>query len=198
MHLERKLNFLFLIMLIAQVLIVWYSFYFYSDHQAILQTASRLSGRLSLLLFSLIFLTYGQSPTAVRSWFNLYFIFAVAHVIHLVELLTYQALAGNLSRLINFRVLGGIIAYVLIVAMPVVQYIRGKGKIAKISLIRLEYFYLVFVWMIFFLTYLPRILGTLTTVGGSYYEFVISFGWLIFMMLFKIVQRVRLLRSASV
>jgi ammonia channel protein AmtB len=84
-----------------------------------LQTVTRFSGRLSLFLFSAIFLFYNRST--ITAWLSdkFYLLFAVVHGIHLIELLLFVSMSG--IKLIPIRVAGGFMAYVYIFLMPLLQ-----------------------------------------------------------------------------
>lgn len=148
-----------------------------------LHTTTRFSGRLSLLAFSLILLLYDK-----RGMIRLdraFFIFALLHGIHLIELLLYVRISG--VELIPIRVFGGFIAYALIFAMPVFVLKKDKGELSVKNFHRIENVYFSYVWLIFFLTYLPRVMGTLPNVGGTFMEHVILFSWVILLGVIKMV-----------
>jgi hypothetical protein len=54
-----------------------------------------------------------------------------------------------------------------------------------------------YVWLIFFLTYLPRVQGTLPSAGGSYWEHVALLGWVSLLLGMKITSLLRIKPSAS-
>jgi hypothetical protein len=143
-----------------------------------LHITTRFSGRLSLLFFS-VFLISREQPVLMR-WVssNPFLLFAIIHGIHLVELLTYVQLSGN--ALIPLRLAGGFLAYAMIFVMP---FVHEKLNPVK-SRIRNVYF--VYIWFIFFMSYLPRVMGQLPDVGGSYPEFVVLFIWVIGLGLYKL------------
>jgi len=148
-----------------------------------LHTTTRFSGRLSLLAFSLILLLYDK-----RGMIRLdraFFIFALLHGIHLIELLLYVSISG--VELIPLRVFGGFIAYALIFAMPFLVLKKDKGELSAKNFNRIEGVYFSYVWLIFFLTYLPRVMGTLPNVGGTFMEHVILFSWVILLGVIKMV-----------
>lgn len=149
-----------------------------------LQATTRFSGRLSLLIFSIIFLA--NKPSEIYSWLSRkpFHIFALAHGIHLIELSTFILLSG--TPLIPYRVAGGFIAYSLIFLMPILADRLEAGRFSqkKFDLISIIFQY--FVWGIFFLTYLPRVRGTLFNVGGSYLEHVALLGWISLMLGMKL------------
>ncbi|HPW61351.1 MAG TPA: hypothetical protein PLJ13_03590 [Cyclobacteriaceae bacterium] len=142
-----------------------------------LQAVTRFSGRASLLIFSLIFLFQNHKHLKVKSILSekYFLIFAIAHGIHLVELLSFVYLSGN--PLIPIRLAGGFLAYVLIFMMPYAQSMFERNKLSLKAFSSLTLIYLYYVWFIFFMSYLPRVRGTLTNVGGSYSEFVVLLAW---------------------
>ena len=107
-----------------------------------LQATTRFSGRFSLLLFSIIFLA--NRPANMYPWLSKkpFHIFAMAHGIHLLELLTFLYVSG--SEIIPYRVAGGFIAYALIFLMPFLADRREHGKLEekkfKILTIVFQYF----------------------------------------------------------
>jgi hypothetical protein len=141
-----------------------------------LQTITRFSGRLSLLLFSAIFLLFNR-PYTITAWLSdrFYLLFAIVHGIHLMELLLYVYLSG--IQLIPYRIAGGVVAYAFIFAMPFVQSYRMRGRISKKTYSTLETIFVYYVWLVFFLTYLPRVQGKLPQAGGSFAEHVALLGW---------------------
>ncbi len=142
-----------------------------------LQAVTRFSGRASLLIFSLIFLFQNHKHLNVKSILSekYFLIFAIAHGIHLIQLLSFVYLSGN--PLIPIRLAGGFLAYVLIFMMPYAQSMFERNKLSLKTFSSLTLIYLYYVWFIFFMSYLPRVRGTLTNVGGSYSEFVVLLAW---------------------
>ena len=152
---------------------------------AALQTTTRFSGRLSLFLFSLIFLLHNK-PVILHNWLSekFYLLFAIVHGIHLIELLAYVYLAD--VRLIPMRLAGGFLAYVFIFIMPFLSSYARLGKITLKRFFAFEAIFLYFTWLVFFLTYLPRVQGKLPTAGGSYAEHVALLGWVSTMLGIKL------------
>jgi hypothetical protein len=150
-----------------------------------LQTTTRFSGRLSLFLFSLIFLLHNK-PVILHNWLSekFYLLFAIVHGIHLIELLAYVYLAD--VRLIPMRLAGGFLAYVFIFIMPFLSNYARSGKITLKRFFTFEAIFLYFTWLVFFLTYLPRVQGKLPTAGGSYAEHVALLGWVSTMLGIKL------------
>jgi hypothetical protein len=176
---------LFLV-IVAEMLIIALAIWNYGVTLPGLQAATRFSGRFSLFLFSLIFLFIHHEHLNVRMFLseNFYAVFAVAHGIHLVELITYVSLSGN--ELIPIRVAGGALAYLFIFAMPYLYYLSQQNKLSTTRFAKAELVYTFYLWLIFFLTYLPRVQGKLPNVGGTYQEHVILLGWVGTLLGFKI------------
>ena len=150
-----------------------------------LQAVTRFSGRASLGIFSIIFLFHNHPVINIKKWLSdrFFLMFAIAHGIHLFELLSYLHFSG--TPVILLRLTGGIVAYAMIFLMPWLQVKFEKGQITEKRFDQVVLIYLYYVWFIFFMTYLPRVRGELPMAGGSYKEFVILLGWVSIMMGFK-------------
>lgn len=151
-----------------------------------LQALTRFSGRASLIIFSLIFLFQHHQFIKIKSILSdkYYLVFAIAHGIHLVELLTYVYLSG--IPLVPIRLAGGFLAYLLIFVMPWMEMQFQQAKITSKQFSILSLIYLYYVWLIFFMTYLSRVQGTFPNAGGSYAEHVILLGWVSLMLGLKL------------
>jgi hypothetical protein len=171
--------------LVAELACLFLAFYFYGFEKEALQATVRFSGRLSLLYFSLLFLL-----SLKNNWLqeflspNPFAGFALAHGIHLVELLTYQYMFG--SGFVPVRALGGFVAYVFIFMLPFFYSAYQLGKVKEKTFNIFNNIFLFYVWFVFFITYLPRVQGKLPNVGGSYQEFVILLSWVCMMLGMKI------------
>jgi hypothetical protein len=150
-----------------------------------LQTTTRFSGRLSLFLFSAIFLMHSK-PATLHAWLSekFYLLFAIVHGIHLIELLAFVYLTD--VKLIPMRIAGGFLAYVFIFFMPLLSDYARSGKITAKRFFAFETIFLYFTWLVFFLTYLPRVQGKLPSAGGSYAEHVALLGWVSTMLGIKL------------
>ncbi|MCW5912505.1 MAG: hypothetical protein KIT62_15660 [Cyclobacteriaceae bacterium] len=151
-----------------------------------LQAVTRFSGRVSLAIFSIIFLFHNHRNVRLSAILSdrYFLILAIAHAIHLAELLSYILLSGN--ALIPVRLAGGFLAYSLIFFMPYAhwQFKQNRFPVKTYSVLSLVYLY--YVWFVFFMTYLPRVRGTLPGAGGSYTEFVVLLAWVSFMLGIKL------------
>jgi hypothetical protein len=151
-----------------------------------LQAVTRFSGRASLAIFSFIFLFHNHPHIKLKAILSdqYFLVFAIAHAIHLAELLSFILLSGN--ELIPLRLTGGFLAYAIIFLMPYFQYKVDTDRLSEKKFKTITLVYLYYVWFIFFMTYLPRVRGELPHVGGSYKEFVILLAWVSTMMGVKI------------
>jgi hypothetical protein len=153
-----------------------------------LQAIARYSGRLSLFIFSIIFLLHHQPGNLLKRILSekFFLVFAVAHGVHLVELLSYVYLSG--TELIPYRVAGGMLAYSFIFVMPWLDERFRHGKLPERRYNQFSLVYLYYIWFIFVMSYVPRVMGTLPNAGGSYSEFVVLLGWVFLMLGIKLSQ----------
>ena len=138
------------------------------DMTLFFQASARLSGRVSLLFFLFYGIYATRNPSvetgsvALSVKTTLVRDFAVIHVIHWVFLVIAVILSG--FELVPFRVLGGSLAYLMIVLMPLIYQ---KKLLATVSLTTLQHVYIFYVWLIFFMTYLSRVRGQTPTATGN-------------------------------
>jgi hypothetical protein len=170
---SRKLIILFIVI---ELVIIVLAFLTERFSLGALQTITRFSGSLSLFLFSAIFLLYNK-PYTITAWLSdrFYLIFTIVHGIHLAELLTFVYLAN--IELVPHRLAGGFIAYLFVFAMPFLQSFKMRGQISNRTYSILETVFVYYVWLVFFLTYLPRVQGKIPIAGGSFAEHVALLGW---------------------
>ena len=175
LHMSIKKGLLFVI--VAELMVGLLALNHYGLTLQGLQATTRFSGRLSLFIFTFIFLFLPFSRERLSRIFssNPFLLFAVAHGIHLFELLSYVYLSQ--ADLIPVRLAGGFLAYIFIFLMPFVQTSFLSGKIDRKKYSLAENIYDYYVWFIFFMSYLPRVQGKLPNVGGTYAEFLLLFVW---------------------
>jgi len=152
-----------------------------------LQATTRFSGRLSLFIFSFIFLLYPKDKIVLTFYLSekFFLALAIAHGIHLVELLSYVSLSG--TQLVPYRVVGGFLAYAMIFLMPLFQQRAETGKLSAGRYRSLGMVYIFYVWLIFFMTYVGRLRAELPNAGGTRAEYLTLMGWVILMLGMKIV-----------
>lgn len=151
-----------------------------------LQATTRFSGRLSLAIFTFLFilLPFNRKGLSQILSSKPFLVFAIAHGIHLMELLSYVYFSD--ANLIPTRLAGGFLAYVFIFVMPSLQSYYESGKIGKKKFKIAENIYLYYVWFIFFMSYLPRVQGKLPHVGGSYKEFLVLLIWVCTLLILRL------------
>lgn len=155
-----------------------------------LQTMIRYSGWLSLMLFSFIFLQH-QHPQIIQQWLSAEYLllFAIVQGIHLLELFLYTWLAKPVLN--PYRLVGGGLSYVFIFSMPVIFNRFRRGEISSNSFTRIETVFVYFIWLVYFMTYLPEVQGRVNVTGGSYGERVASLGWVSILMGYKLSSLMR-------
>ena len=176
-----------ILVVIAELLVAALAINNYGWNISGLQATTRFSGRLSLFIFSFVFLLYPRDKGVLHFYLSekFFLAFAVAHGIHLGELLSYVWLSGTV--LVPYRLAGGFIAYVLIFVMPVIQQRAEVGKLSPKRYQSIGYVYLFYVWLIFFMTYVGRLRAELPNAGGSREEYLTLIGWVVVMLGIKIV-----------
>ncbi|HEU5291030.1 MAG TPA: hypothetical protein VFU05_10330 [Cyclobacteriaceae bacterium] len=186
-----------LLILLAELLVGLLAIYNYGFTLEGLQATTRFSGRLSLVIFSLIFiyLTFNREKLASFLSVKPFHVFAIAHGIHLIELLTYVYLSKN--ELIPIRLAGGFLAYVFIFIMPFIHTQFISERLAPKKYMLAEGIYLYYVWFIFFMSYLPRVQGKLPHAGGNYWEFVVLLCWVCLLIGAKLLSQFNLIPRRS-
>ena len=185
---------IFILFFLLEVAIVVAGFYTEGPTATGWQTITRFSGRLSLFLFSIIFLLQ-HKPESLHHWLSdkFFLLFAMVHGIHLVELITYVRMSG--VSLIPIRVAGGALAYLLIFLMPVLWHYRMQGRISVEKFFVIQTVFMYYTWFVFFLTYLPRVQGKLPQAGGNYFEHVALLGWVSTMLGIKLAGLIQFRRN---
>ena len=156
----------------CNLLIFAYCYTSFSDDLLFWQTWTRLSGRVSFLIFACLFvqqtLLFFAPQRAFKSVAfvskNMFMAFLITHGIHLYILANYIPLSGNFPILA--RALGGIFAYILVFAVPILEYFMIENK----WLTRLKFLYIYWLGFVMFMTYFPRVQGTMPQVGGTWAE----------------------------
>jgi hypothetical protein len=140
------------------------------------QASARLSGRVSLLYFSFLFIYTTLNPSVesdsepLKIKYILARNFAILHVIHWFLLATAVSMSG--FNIVPYKLMGGALAYLMIVLLPLIL----SGKLfPNLSLRFTLNVYLPYVWLIFFVTYLTRVLGKAAPITGimpAYYVLI--------------------------
>jgi DMSO/TMAO reductase YedYZ heme-binding membrane subunit len=138
-----------------------------------LQALARYSGRAGLLWFALVFsiaplhrLAPGEwTRLALRRRRSLGLAFGAHHLVHLVELLTYLEVSGKGFDV--SRAAGGMVGYAFLVAMMLTSTDKAVARLGAKNWKRLHRTGLWYLWIVFLLTYLPRVRGQRPTAGGG-------------------------------
>jgi hypothetical protein len=165
--------------LVVEVAILFISYLLFPEVEDTFRHAARYSGRLSAVLFLFVFFLYSRSyplPLSgnprVKKMVKL---FALVHVIHWLFLAASVYL--NYVSLETVKVIGGSLAYAMIVAAPfLLHQVNFKFQ--------LVYFY--YVSLVMILTWLARIKGDFQGASPSWIHYVLMgttigccayFGW---------------------
>jgi methionine sulfoxide reductase heme-binding subunit len=139
-----------------------------------LQAVTRYTGRAGLFWFAVVFVMAGshrfsgdddtgRALTITRG-------FALHHTVHLGLLLTYLRASGHDIQL--SRAAGGMLGYVLLYATVATSTAAAADRIGISRWRAFHQAGLWYLWIVFVLTYLPRILGKLPGAGGGPIEFL--------------------------
>jgi hypothetical protein len=172
----------------ANLLIAGYAWLNADNSVIFWQTIARLSGRVSLGLFGLLFINESlklfRPQQAFQSDFwaekTLFPAFAFHHFLHLGFLATFLYLSQ--AEIIVYRLLGGALAYFLILLFPILLYWRPQWISQP-----LRYFYLYYVWFVMFMTYIARVRGTLPVAGGTMTEHIFFFSIVLLLLTFNLI-----------
>ena len=138
--------------IVVELIIFLSSYFLHPEIEETFRYAARYSGRLSLIIFLLSFYLYTIShPKPLKENIqlqNVIKLFAILHIIHFCFLATNVYL--NSIELAPIKLLGGFVAYLMIVIAPFRLY---RVRFSK----QLIYFY--YVSLVMILTYVARIKG---------------------------------------
>lgn len=181
-----------LIGLLLESFVVLYSYFECSGNITyFFQTSARLSGRVSLLFFSLLFLYHTLQPDlkekkVLDSKYNLSFNFAIIHIIHWFFLAVSVYI--NNFNLVPTRVIAGAIAYLIIIVLP---FAIKRKILQKVALNKILNVYLFYVWFIFFMTYLSRLTSKDNHFSGSKSTYIVLIIFTIGLMLWRLIIQIK-------
>lgn len=132
------------------------------DGLAAHQASARFTARVSLALFVTLALLHAQPARRDRAR-QLMAPFCAVHLFHFACLASYLQALGTWPKPTNL--VGGGVAYLAIVAMPVLEH--HAARIRPLTREIAEGFYLGWVSFIFLMSYLLRVLGKVPGAGGS-------------------------------
>jgi len=142
------------------------------------QALARYSGRVGLLWFALVFsvaplhrfLRSEWTKLALRNRRRLGLAFGMHHFVHLAELLTYLAISGK--GFDPSRAAGGMVGYAFLLAMMLTSNDAAVARLGPRNWKRLHRTGVWYLWIVFVMTYVPRVRGQMTDAGGGHLEFV--------------------------
>lgn len=145
-----------------------------------LQAFTRYSGRMGLAWFAVVFLVTpwhvfapGElSRTALHARRQLGLAFGWHHLAHLAILLTYLHESGHELNLA--RAAGGMLGYAFLIAMMATSTDAAVRRLGPANWRRLHRTGLWLLWIIFLLTYVPRLQGKAASAGGNMTAYVAS------------------------
>jgi DMSO/TMAO reductase YedYZ heme-binding membrane subunit len=150
-----------------------------------LEAVARYSGRAGLLWFGLVFLISPMhrfapgdlTRLALRQRRNVGLAFGYHHFVHLAFLLTYVSVSGKGINVA--RTLPGIVGYVFLFVMMATSSDEMVTRIGRRNRRRLHLTCLWYLWFIFLLTYVVRLVGMAPNVGGGTIEFVVCISFVL-------------------
>jgi DMSO/TMAO reductase YedYZ heme-binding membrane subunit len=138
-----------------------------------LQAVTRYTGRAGLVWFSVIFLLAARHRFAdaekAQGGLRILLGFGLHHTVHLVLLLSYLNASGH--PLILSRAAGGMVGYLALFAMMATSSIAARERLGNAGWQAFHQVALWYLWIVFVLTYVPRVLGKAPNVGGGPFEF---------------------------
>lgn len=149
-----------------------------------IQAVARFSEYFLLLLFSILFLISDITGVFFLLSAKPYHVFSLAAVFYLAALLLLLYFSGNSLTLWQF--VGILATYLFIFSMPFLIKKRDEGKLENGKFKIFEMLFLYYIWFFFFLTYLPRAIGSFGIMGGAYMEHVLVLGWVSLMLGMKL------------
>lgn len=187
-----------LVTLIVIALLVWV-WIVYEDNIEAAQAMTRLTARVSLVIFFFVFsasylnrlMPSEWSVSLLKNRRGLGLLFAYSHTIHLLCIIAFLWLAHKKPSLSTIIVGGG--GYLIIYAMALTSNDWSVKTIGIKYWKRLHIFGIYYLWFIFFLTYLTRLLASAGNVdaaskpGGSALEFVIGMFLVLTMIAFRVI-----------
>lgn len=138
------------------------------------QAVTRYTGRAGLVWFALIFTLAARHRFAggpvLDDALRVLVAFGVHHTVHLALLLTYLHAAGH--PIVFARAAGGMVGYALLYAMIATASDRARLRMGPFRWKALHEISLWYLWIVFVLTYVPRLQGKVENAGGGTIEFV--------------------------
>jgi len=153
-----------------------------------LHALTRFTGRAGLWWFAVIFVLAAKHRFAdaaqARDGLRIVLGFGLHHTVHLALLLAYLHASGHSLNV--SRAAGGMFGYVLLFAMMATANESARERLGATRWRTLHQASLWYLWIVFVLTYLPRVLGKLPDVGGGPLEFAAGLSLLAALALYRL------------
>jgi DMSO/TMAO reductase YedYZ heme-binding membrane subunit len=187
-----------MVTVLVVVSLAWAIFYYGQTVEAA-QAMVRFTARISLFIFALVFSAsslhrlFGSDFTAalLRNRRQFGVSFALSHTVHLLSIIIFFSLSGDQAPKLTL-IFGGL-AYLLIYAMAFTSNDWSVRKLGAKNWQRLHKLGVFYIWFIFFITYLRRILpgkADEPKPGGTKTEFIIAFLVVLVILSLRIVAAV--------
>ena len=174
--------------------LIW-AIFSYGQSAEAAQAMTRFTARVSLFLFALAFsasalhklLRSDATAELLRKRRQFGISFAISHTIHLLAIIVFFSLTGEEAPMLTL-IFGGL-AYLLIYAMAFTSNDWSVKKLGAKNWKLLHKIGVFYVWGIFFITYLRRLLPAKIDEprpGGSKAEFIIAFVVVVAILLLRI------------
>lgn len=176
-----------LIILLLEISMAALTMYGYGNGPSLqsLQLITRLSGIFTLIIFSILFqFRNTRIQLDVLLLQRPYVAFATALSFYACILGLYFYLAALPVEAL--RTIGVLIFYGFALFMPRLVVQNEKHQLSARTFGIVEKIFLYYAWLIFFMTYLPRVRGISSPLGGSYREQIILLGWVSLLLGMKI------------
>jgi hypothetical protein len=150
-----------LLFVILELLALSLAGWMYPDNaELFFKAAARYTARVSLICFAWLFLTWsGREKRFFKP-----FLLAAVHIFHLLFVIAYVEQYGAWPPFV--RLAGGVLAYGMLVVLPVLGAIRGGRLFDSRAGRGITALYLGYLWLVFFLSYLPRMQGKVSVDAG--------------------------------
>ncbi len=152
-----------------------------------LHAVTRYTGRAGLWWFAVIFVLAARhrfvDAVQARDGLRILLGFGVHHTVHLALLLAYLRASGHPLNV--SRAAGGMFGYVLLFAMMASASESARKRLGAVRWRTLHQASLWYLWIVFVLTYLPRLLGKLPDVGGGPVEFAAGMSLLVALAVYR-------------
>lgn len=149
-----------------------------------MQAVARLAEYFLLTLFSILFLISDVPKVHFLLSVKPYHVFSLPAGFYLAALFLLFYFSGTI--VVSLQIAAVLVTCVLIFSMPFLTNQRDAAKLEDRKFRIFEMMFLYYIWLYFFLTYLPRASGSYGITGGTYTEQVLVLGWVSLMLGMKL------------